>query len=131
MCRAGAEVGEDLVDHRRLRDEGDDAHRAAAGGTGERVDLENLLQEDRPSASGLGRRDSWRGDDHGRCVDCGGLSLPSHPTRTVGIPAVVPRGDATLLAVQLREAEYVGTSAFDSRTRAALSGAPIRQTLCD
>ncbi len=38
---------------------------------------------------------------------------------------------ATLLAVQLREAEYVGTSAFDSRTRAALSGAPIRQTLCD
>jgi hypothetical protein len=24
-------VGEDLVDHRRLRDEGDDAHRAVAG----------------------------------------------------------------------------------------------------
>jgi len=27
---AGAEVGEDPVDHRRLRDAGDDAHRAVA-----------------------------------------------------------------------------------------------------
>jgi general secretion pathway protein A len=31
--RAGAEVREDLVDHRRLGDEGDDAHRAVAGRT--------------------------------------------------------------------------------------------------
>lgn len=77
--RVGAKVGEDLVDHRRLRHAGDEAHRAAAGGTGERVDLDNLLHEDRPSASGLGRRDSWRGNEHGACVDGGGLILTSYP----------------------------------------------------
>jgi len=72
VCRAGAEVGEDLVDHRRLRNEGDDAHRAVAGGTGERVDLENLLQEDRPSASGFGGRESCGGDDQGWRIGCCG-----------------------------------------------------------
>ena len=51
----GPEVGEDLVDHRRLRDDGDDAHRAVAAGTGERVDLENLLKQGRPPAGRLGR----------------------------------------------------------------------------
>jgi hypothetical protein len=35
----GAEVGEELVDHRRLRDERDDAHRAVAGLATERVEL--------------------------------------------------------------------------------------------
>ena len=34
---AGAEVGEELVDHRRLRDERDDAHRAVACRARERV----------------------------------------------------------------------------------------------
>jgi hypothetical protein len=62
---AGAEVREDLVDHRRLGDEGDDAHRAVAGGTGERIDFEDLLQEGRPSVGGLRGRQSWRGDNRG------------------------------------------------------------------
>lgn len=53
---AGAEVSEDLVDHRSLRTERDDAHRAAAGGTRERVDLEALLEQDCPPAGNLGRR---------------------------------------------------------------------------
>jgi hypothetical protein len=38
-------VGEDLVDHRRLREERDDPHRAVAGGTREGVDLEDLLEQ--------------------------------------------------------------------------------------
>ena len=36
---AGPEVREELVDHRRLGDERDDAQRAVAGRTRERVDL--------------------------------------------------------------------------------------------
>lgn len=36
---AGAELREDPVDHRRLRDAGDDPHRAVAGRARERVDL--------------------------------------------------------------------------------------------
>ena len=46
---ARAEVREDQVDHRRLGDERDEAHRAVAGGTRERVDLEDLLQEGGPA----------------------------------------------------------------------------------
>jgi hypothetical protein len=47
---AGPEVREDLVDHRRLGDERDEAHRAVAGRTRERVDLNELLQEGRRRA---------------------------------------------------------------------------------
>ncbi|WP_434481137.1 hypothetical protein [Gemmatimonas sp.] len=47
---AGSAVGEDLVDHRRLGDECDDAHGAVAAGTRERVDLEDLLKQGRPPA---------------------------------------------------------------------------------
>ena len=65
-CGAGSETREDLVDHRRPSSEREDAHHAMAGGTRERVDLEDLLQERRPAAGGLDRRDAWRGDDHGR-----------------------------------------------------------------
>jgi hypothetical protein len=42
---AGPEVGEDLVDHRRLGDAGDEAHRAVAGRTRQRVDLNELLEQ--------------------------------------------------------------------------------------
>jgi hypothetical protein len=38
-------VGEDLVDHRRLGDAGDEAHRAVAGRTRQRVDLNELLEQ--------------------------------------------------------------------------------------
>ena len=48
--RAGPEVGEDLVDHRRLRDERDEAHDAVAGGIREGVDLEELLEQRRRRA---------------------------------------------------------------------------------
>ncbi len=63
--RAGAEVGENLVDHRRLGDARDDPHGPATRRTRERVDLEDLRQERRPPAGGLGRRASWRGDEGG------------------------------------------------------------------
>ena len=63
---AAPEVGEDLVDDRRWRDERDDAHDAVAGRAREGIDFENLLQERRPPAAGLGRRESWGGDDGGR-----------------------------------------------------------------
>ena len=53
--RAGAEVGEELVDHGRLREERDDPHRAVAGGTRERVALDKLLQQGRPPAGGRSR----------------------------------------------------------------------------
>lgn len=79
VCLArGASPGvrEDLVDHRRLRNECDDAHRAAADRTRERVDLQELLQEGRPSPGGLGRRESWRGNDLGRPVRGGGRRPP-------------------------------------------------------
>ena len=48
-------------------------------------------------AGGLGRREPWRGDDRGRRIGRDGLSLTPHPARTVGVPAVVPRGDVTLV----------------------------------
>jgi hypothetical protein len=47
---AGPEVREELVDHRRLRHERDEAHRAVAGRACERVDLEDLLEERRRRA---------------------------------------------------------------------------------
>ena len=47
---AGPEVGEDLVDHRRLGDAGDEAHRAVAGRTCQRVHLNDLLEERRRRA---------------------------------------------------------------------------------
>ena len=96
---AGSEVGEDLVDHRRLRDEGDDAHRAVAGGTRERVDLEDLLEERRPPAGGLRRRESGRRGDGGwpRPVCGGERRLVPRAPRAVGIPAIVPRGDVALV----------------------------------
>jgi hypothetical protein len=44
-ARAGPEVGDDLVDHRRLGDERDNAHRAVAGRARQWVHLEDLLEE--------------------------------------------------------------------------------------
>jgi len=83
---AGAEVREDLVDHGPLRDERDDPHGPATGRAGQRVDLEDLLQERRPSAAGLGRRQPWRGDDGGRHGRCRGRRRASRsPSRDCGI----------------------------------------------
>ncbi len=89
---AGPEVREDLVDHRRLGNERDDPHGAMAGRTYQRVDHDNLLEQGRPPATGLGRRESWRGDDVGQRRG-GGLALTPHPARAVGIPAIIPRRD--------------------------------------
>jgi hypothetical protein len=83
---AGPEVGEDLVDHRGLRDERDAPHGPATRRTRERVDLNELLQEGRPSAGGLGRRESWRGNDRGRPVRGGGRRLPPHTAGAIRIP---------------------------------------------
>jgi hypothetical protein len=49
-------VGEDLVDDRRWRDERDDAQDAVAGRAREGIDFEDLLEEGRPAATGLGGR---------------------------------------------------------------------------
>ncbi len=100
---AGLEVGEDLVDHRRMGDERDDPHGPATRRTRERVDLNYLRQLRRKAAGGLGRREAWRGDDHGRWLKRDGLNLTSHPglmshpARTAGIPVVVPRRDVALV----------------------------------
>ncbi len=93
---AGPEVREDLVDHRRLGNERDEPHGAMAGRTRQRVDLEDLLEQGRPPAAGLGRRESWRGDDGGQRRG-GGLGLTPHSARAAGIPAIVPRRDMPLL----------------------------------
>jgi hypothetical protein len=128
---AGPEVGEDWVDHRRLGDAGDEAPRAVAGRARQRVDLENLLEQGRPPAAGLGRRESGRGDDHGRRLERGGLSLTSHPTRTVGIPARVPRGDVALVGDVHQhpgqELERVG--GLGARRRALGRVRPVRHRL--
>ncbi len=69
MRGAGPEMREDPVVHRRLGDERDDPHGAMAGRARERVDLEELLPEGPSSAGGLGRRESWGGDDQGWHLD--------------------------------------------------------------
>ncbi len=94
---ACAEVRQDPVDHRRLRDESDDPHDAVARGARERVDLEELLEERRPPAGGLRRRQSRRVHDRQRCTGRDGLLPGPHPARAVGIPAVVPRRDLALV----------------------------------
>ena len=60
------------------------------------VDFEELLQERRPPACGLGRRQSWFGNDR-RCTCLGRLFLAAHAARVVGIPTVLPCGDVTLV----------------------------------
>ncbi len=52
MRRGGpqAEVAQDLLDHRGLFDEGDDAHGSGTAGTDERIDFVHLLDEARPGA---------------------------------------------------------------------------------
>ena len=93
---ARAEVREDLVDHRRLGDARHDPHGTVAGRARERIDLEDLLEQRRPAAGGLGGRQSWRGDDGGRHRRRGGRLAP-HPARAVGIPAVVRCRDVPLV----------------------------------
>ena len=47
--RPEAEVGQDLLDHVGLLDEGDDAHWSTTPGADQRVHLADLLDEARPS----------------------------------------------------------------------------------
>jgi hypothetical protein len=126
---AGPEVGEDLVDHRRLGDAGDDAYRAVAGRARQRVHLKDLLEERRPTAAGLGRRESGRGDHGGWPVRGGGCRLVPHATGAVGIPAIVPRGDVALVGDVHQhpgqELERVG--GFGARRRALGLVRPVRQ----
>ncbi len=99
---AGAEVREDLVDHRRLGSERDEAHRAVAGGARERVDVKDLLQERRRRAFAH-RRLASAGPSRGAGTMSGGTAsaLPRMPeretARAVGVPAVVPRRHAPLV----------------------------------
>ena len=51
----GAEEREDLVDHRRLGEYLDDPLGPAARRAGERIDVEDLLQQRRPTTGGIGR----------------------------------------------------------------------------
>jgi hypothetical protein len=95
---AGAEVGEDPVDHRRLRDERDDPHRAVAGGTREGGDLEDRLEQRRPPETRLGGSESGRGDDGGWPLRGSGRRRVPHATEAVGVLAVMPRRDVALVA---------------------------------
>jgi len=71
-------VRQDLVDHRGLRDERHNPHRAGALRARERVDLEDLLQQCRPAAGGVGGGQPRRSHDrHGR-IGSGGLRLAAH-----------------------------------------------------
>jgi len=55
---ASAEVREDLVDHGPWCDAGDEAHHTVARRTRERVDFKDLLEQRRPPAGALCRRQS-------------------------------------------------------------------------
>ena len=57
--RARAEVREDPVRHRRLRDAGDDAHGAMAGRAREGIDFKDLLPERCRSAAGAPPTGGW------------------------------------------------------------------------
>ena len=70
---AGAEVREDLVDHRPLGNERDEAQRAVAGGTRERVVLEDLLEQRRRRAFAQ-RRAASVGASRGAGTIAGGVS---------------------------------------------------------
>jgi hypothetical protein len=94
---AGPEVDEDLVDHRRVGDARDDPQRPATRRTRERVDFEDLVEEGRPPAGGLRRRQLRRGHHREWPVRRGGRSLVPHATAAVGVPLVVPRGDVALV----------------------------------
>lgn len=63
---ADPKLREHLVDHRRLTDERDHPYGPVTRRTRERVDLKELLQKRRPATGDLGRREEWRGNDHGR-----------------------------------------------------------------
>jgi len=67
-----------MVDDRQWRDARDDAPDAVAGRAREGIDLQELREEGRPAATGLGRRPPWRGDDGGRPVCRSGRRLTSH-----------------------------------------------------
>ena len=87
--RFRVEVGEDLLDHGRILDAGDDAHRPAAHSASHDVDVEHALEALRPSVRrpAFGRRFVlWLG----RCrVSC----APAHHGRL--LPSTVPnRGPA-------------------------------------
>lgn len=64
----GPEVRQDLVDHRALGDDRHDPHGALARRARERVHLEELPQECRPAAGGLGGCGPGWGDDRPRRV---------------------------------------------------------------
>ena len=51
-----AQVGQNPVDHVRLGNEPDDAHRVAAPGTAQRVDLEDPAEQLRPAPAHLVER---------------------------------------------------------------------------
>ena len=94
---ARAPVRQDLVDHRRLRDARHDPHRAGAVRARERVDLEDLPQQRRPSASGLGGRELRRDHHRHGGIGGGGRRPAAHAARAVGVPPVVPRGHLPLV----------------------------------
>ena len=56
LRRGAPQVGENLVDHSGLGNEGDDAHLVSAPGTLERVDLKDPAQQLRPAAAGFRER---------------------------------------------------------------------------
>jgi len=117
---------EDPVDHRGLGDARDDPHGPATRRARQRVDLEDLLQQGRPPAGRLGRRQPGCGNHRGPIVRCGGRRLPPHAPRAIGIPAIVPRtslrGSAWSLAAGLSVDVPFGASVTVSPEMGAVGG---------
>ena len=130
----GPEVGEDLVGDRRLVDTGDDAHRAVAGRARQRVHHKDLLEERRPPAGGLRRRQLRRGNPHGWPVRRGWRRPVAHAPRAIRVPAIEPRGDVALdkseIGILWCKKEYIppllsGMPMRPATTRVLLSAAAI------
>ena len=95
--RLVGDVHADLIDRRRLSHEGDDPHCTAAAGTCERLNLDDLLEQDCPPAGGLRRRQPRREDDGGRRIGDDGIGLPPHARWATGIPVEIPRRDVAVV----------------------------------
>ena len=100
---AGAQVHQDLVNHRGLRDARHDPHRAGAARARERIDLEDLPQERRPPARRLGGGELGHDQHRHAGIGPGGLRLAAPPARAVGLPTVVAREPGREGAIVLRD----------------------------
>lgn len=94
---ARPEMREDPVDHRAQSDERDDPHGAMAGRARQRVDSKFCCK--RAAHWRVASVGASRGTGTIRGIGCGGIGLTPLSAQTVGVPAVVPRGDAARVRI--------------------------------